>query len=112
MMRRHCKVCGAEYETCFACEKQNSWRAHTDTAEHYYILTVLMEYQSGGSAKRAYDALRKRGVDLRAADQYLPSVGKLMAELYRACGESGRAKRAATVELAVAETAEETEAEA
>lgn len=103
-MLKHCKVCGAEYDSCFSCEKQNSWRAHTDTAEHYYILGVLMEYQSGHDAKKAYRALRKRGVDLRATDGYLPTVRKLLAEIYDVYHENSKVKQTAAVELAVAST--------
>lgn len=94
-MLKHCKVCGVAYDSCFSCEKQRSWRAHTDTAEHYYIFSVLMEYQSGHDAKKAYRALRKRGVDLRVTDGYLPSVQKLLAEIYTAYHENGKAKEAA-----------------
>lgn len=103
-MLKHCKVCGTEYDSCFSCEKQNSWRAHTDTADHYYILSVLMEYQSGHDAKKAYRALRKRGVDLRATDGYLPTIRKLLTEIYDIYHESGKAKQAAAVELAAAST--------
>lgn len=45
-MIRNCKVCGASYKTCYSCEKERSWRLHTDTPEHYYIWTVLMGYQA------------------------------------------------------------------
>ena len=106
-MLKHCKVCGAGYDSCFSCEKQNSWRAHTDTAEHYYIFGILMEYQSGHDAKKAYRALRKRGVDLRATGVYLPSVEKLLTEIYNAYHENGKAKGTVAVELAVPETTAE-----
>ena len=57
-MIRNCKVCGASYKTCYSCEKERSWRLHTDTPEHYYIWTVLMGYQANHDAKQAYSALR------------------------------------------------------
>lgn len=79
---KRCKVCGSEYETCYVCEKVNSWRIHTDTAEHYYILCVLMEYQTDHDAKRAYRALRKRGIDFKKTDEYVPSIQKLLSEIY------------------------------
>lgn len=77
-------MCGAAYESCYSCEKANSWRVHTDTADHYYILTVLMDYKSGHDARRAYRALRKRGVDFHDTEGYVPSVQKLLAEIYAA----------------------------
>lgn len=51
-MVRDCKVCGNSYNTCYSCEKERSWRLHTDTHEHYYIWTVLMDYQINHDAKR------------------------------------------------------------
>ena len=75
-------MCGAVYESCYSCEKAKSWRVHTDTADHYYILSVLMEYQGGHDATRAYRALRKRGVDFRDTTGYIPSVRKLLGEIY------------------------------
>ena len=71
-MKRHCRVCGAEYEYCYSCEKVHSWRALTDTADHYYILNVLMEYQGDHDAVKAYHALSKRGVNIRETDGLLP----------------------------------------
>lgn len=97
-MRRVCPVCGTAYETCYSCERNHSWRTLTDTEEHYYILSVLMDYQSGHDAKRAYKALRKRGVDLLATDGYIPSVQKLMAEIYGANHKNAAAKLAALAE--------------
>lgn len=92
-MIKHCRVCGAEYDSCFSCEKKNSWRILTDTADHYYILGVLMEYQSGHDAKKAHSALKKRGVDPSETDGYLPSVQKLMTEIYSLAQKSSRMKK-------------------
>lgn len=80
-MKRLCRVCGKEYEFCYSCEKVHSWRALTDTADHYYVLNVLMEYQSDHDAMKAYRALSKRGVDVRKTDGLLPSVKALMVEI-------------------------------
>lgn len=93
-MVRRCRVCGETYETCYSCEKTNSWRALTDTADHYYMLCTLMEYQSDGDAKKAYRALRKRGIDLRETSSYLPSIQALLNEINeKAYGSNGRAKQ-------------------
>ncbi len=81
-MIRHCKVCGTSYKTCYSCEKERSWRVHTDTSEHYYIWTVLMSYQSTHDAAAAYQALVKRGVDFRYMEGFLPGVQQLLAEIY------------------------------
>lgn len=81
-MVRKCKVCGESYKTCYSCEKERSWRVHTDTSEHYYIWTVLMSYQSTRDAAAAYQALVKRGVDFRHTDGFLPGVQQLLAEIY------------------------------
>lgn len=93
-MIRNCKVCGASYKTCYSCEKERSWRLHTDTPEHYYIWTVLMGYQANHDAKQAYSALRKRGIDLRNTAEYTPSVQALLAEIYVLAHENSRAKKA------------------
>lgn len=81
-MVRKCKVCGESYKTCYSCEKERSWRVHTDTSEHYYIWTVLMSYQSTHDVAAAYQALVKRGVDFRHTEGFLPEVQKLLAEIY------------------------------
>ena len=92
-MKRLCKVCGAEYEYCYSCEKVHSWRALTDTADHYYILGVLMEYQSDHDARKAYDALCKRGIDIREKSGYIPSVQKLLDEINASVAGKSRAKK-------------------
>lgn len=76
-----CKVCGAEYESCPTCGKYKSWHAHTDTEEHYYILTVLMDYKRDWDAERAHRALKKRNIDIDAVDDYVPSVQSLFAKI-------------------------------
>lgn len=93
-MIRNCKVCGISYKTCYSCEKEQSWRLHTDTHEHYYIWTVLMEYQSNHDAKQAYSILRKRGINLRNTAEYMPSVQALLAEIYALAHKNSRAKKA------------------
>ncbi len=90
-MVRKCKVCGESYKTCYSCEKERSWRVHTDTSEHYYIWTVLMSYQSTHDAEEAYKALVKRGIDFRHTEGFLPGVQKLLAEIYAlACPKKGK----------------------
>lgn len=79
---KRCKVCGISYETCYSCEKSHSWRAHTDTADHYYVFCVLMDYQSGKDASECYRALRKRGVDFAKTEVFLPEVRDLLDEIY------------------------------
>ena len=81
-MVRKCKVCGESYKTCYSCEKERSWRVHTDTSGHYYIWTVLMSYQSTHDAMAAYQALVKRGVDFQHTEGFLPGVRQLLAEIY------------------------------
>lgn len=94
-MVRTCKVCGASYKTCFTCEKERSWRLHTDTLDHYYIWGVLMEYRASHNVKQAYNALRKRGIDFRNTAQFSPSVQKILAEIYTLAHENSRAKKVA-----------------
>ena len=93
-MVRTCKVCGASYKTCFTCEKERSWRLHTDTLDHYYIWGVLMEYRASHNVKQAYNALRKRGIDFRNTAGFSPSVQRLLAEIYTLAHENSRAKKA------------------
>lgn len=107
----NCKVCGASYNTCYSCEKERSWRLHTDTPEHYYILMVLMEYQANHDAKQAYSALRKRGIDLRNTAEYTPSVQARLAEIYALSHENSKAKKA-SVEAEEAKTEETVDNEA
>ena len=91
-MKRPCRVCGKEYEFCYSCEKVHSWRALTDTADHYYILNVLMEYQVDHDAVKAYRALCKRGVDVRDADELLPNVQTLITEIASAAKTADKKK--------------------
>lgn len=95
-MIRNCKVCGASYKTCYSCEKERSWRLHTDTYEHYYLWTVLMGYQIDHDAKKAYNVLRKRGVDFRKTSEYLPRVQTLLEEIYASAQGSSKAKKVIT----------------
>ena len=94
-MIRTCKVCGASYKTCFVCERERSWRLHTDTPEHYYIWGVLMEYRVSRNVKQAYNALRKRGIDFRHTAGFSPSVQKLLAEINTLAHENSKAKKVA-----------------
>lgn len=79
---KRCKVCGVSYETCYSCEHSHSWRAHTDTADHYYIFCVLMDYQGGRDAAECYRALEKRGMDFAKTEAFLPEVRDLLDEIY------------------------------
>lgn len=107
-MKRHCRVCGAEYEYCYSCEKVHSWRTLTDTADHYYILNVLMEYQGDHDAVKAYHALSKRGVNIRETDGLLPSVKMLMVEIAsKVKGMNGTRKKAVPAGQAVVEKKDE-----
>ncbi len=111
-MVRSCKVCGATYKTCYVCEKERSWRLHTDTLEHYYIWTVLMEYQSSHDAKAAYAAFRKRGIDIRNTAGYEPGVQALLSEISALVRSTDRVKKAEVVALNVdADDAKEDNAE-
>lgn len=92
-MVRTCKVCGASYKTCFTCEKERSWRLHTDTLDHYYIWGVLMEYQASHNAKQAYNVLRKRGIDFHTTAGFSSSVQKLLTEIYTLAHENSKAKK-------------------
>lgn len=91
--KKRCKVCGTEYEMCYSCDKKHSWRMHTDTEDHFYIFGVLMEYQVTHDVKQAYNALRKRGIDFSNTTDFLPSVQKLLAEIYTLAHGNNRAKK-------------------
>lgn len=96
-MIRDCKVCGASYKTCFACDRDRSWRLHTDTIEHYYIFLALMSYQVNHDAKQAYKVLRERGVDFHNTSDLKPYAQELLAEIYALAHEKSRAKKAAAI---------------
>ncbi len=91
---KRCKVCGTEYETCISCEKNHSWKVHTDTLDHYYLFTVLMAYRVDHDAGRAYNVLRKRGFDFLDTAGYTPSVQALLMEINALAHENSRAKKA------------------
>lgn len=93
-IKKRCKICGAEYEACYSCEKKHSWKMHTDTKEHFYIFGVLMEYQVSHDAKRAYNALRKRSIDFRDTAEFNPHTREVLAEIYALAHENSRAKKA------------------
>ncbi len=96
----------------YVCEKERSWRLHTDTLEHYYIWTVLMEYQSSHDAKAAYAALRKRGIDIRNMAGYEPSVQVLLSEISASVLSTDKAKETEAAALNVdADEANEDSAE-
>lgn len=96
-----CKVCGAEYDFCPHCAEVQSWRRHTDTADHYYIWLALMTYQTNHDAKAAYAALRKRGIDTRIAAGYEPSIQALLSEINASVWSAGKAKKADIVAQSV-----------
>lgn len=92
-IEKKCKVCGTQYKVCHSCEKNKSWRVHTDTLEHFYIFGVLMEYQVNHDAHKAFDALSKRNFDFFNVDEYLPNVQDLLKEIYTLTHENSRAKK-------------------
>lgn len=94
-MIRDCKVCGASYKTCFACERDRSWRLHTDTIEHYHVFMVLMAYQVNHDAKQAYKVLREHGIDFYDTAEFNPHTRKVLAEIHALAHENSRAKKVA-----------------
>ena len=115
-MIRNCKVCGTSSKTCFSCERDRSWRLHTDTIEHYHIFMVLMNYQVDHNAKQAYKVLRECGVDFHNTENYKSSIRDILAEIYALAHENSRAKKVAvtaefvnTKDAASDETAEQQE---
>lgn len=93
ILLKRCKVCGTEYEVCISCEKNHSWKVHTDTLEHYYLFTVLMAYQVDHNARRAYDALRKRGFNFRNIAEYTSDTRMLLTEIDTLAHENSKAKK-------------------
>ena len=92
-MRKTCEVCGREYEVCVSCEKLHSWRAVADTLEHYYILTVLMDYMTKGDAAEALASLRRWNIDVADREGYAPHIQKLLAEIEEKAGAKPPRKR-------------------
>lgn len=93
-IQKHCKVCGAEYELCYSCEKKNSWKVHADTEDHFYIFGVLMDYMVRRDAHQAYEALVRRGIDIHDTAGYIPSVQSLFAEIAALAHEGSNALEA------------------
>ena len=81
-MVRHCKVCGKEYETCYVCERDRSWRMHTCTADHYFIFLTSMDFQVFHDAEKSYMALENRGFDFSTMREYVPEVRKILRDIY------------------------------
>lgn len=80
-MRRTCRLCGREYETCWSCDRKHGWKTLTDTAEHYYILITLMRYQTDRDAAAAKEALLRRGFDFGTVGEYVQSANELLREI-------------------------------
>lgn len=78
---KRCRICGAEYDGCVSCDDKRSWLALTDTQEHFYILCVLMDYKIDRDAKRAYDALKRRGFQFGHKEVYLKGAASLLDEI-------------------------------
>lgn len=109
-----CKVCGTEYDFCPHCAQVQSWRRHTDTADHYYLWLVLMTYQTDKDAKAAYDALQKRGIDIRDVSEFKPNVRELLTEIKLATSaRKGKVKKAEPIleEAGTEDTEEAAEAQ-
>lgn len=104
MIRKHCKICEREYEVCISCEKNHSWKVHTDTVDHYYIFTVIMSYQVNHDAKQAYRTLRERGVDFHNTAEYKPHIREILAEIYALTHENKKARKVVTEEVEIINT--------
>ena len=52
-----------------------------------------MDYQINHDAKKAYNVLRKRGVDFQNTTGYLPKVRSLLAEIYSLAQSVHRGKQ-------------------
>lgn len=79
---KQCKICGKEYETCYACDRKHGWKTLTDTLDHYYVLVALMDYKNTQDAKSAYNTLKKRDLDFNNLDEYVPSVRIVLEDIY------------------------------
>ncbi len=77
-----CRVCGAKYPYCYACDRKRSWRGLADTVDHYYILLALMTYRTDHDAEKAYRILHERGLDFLHTEEFIPDVRDRLAEIY------------------------------
>lgn len=91
--KRTCRICGAEYELCYACERKHGWKTLTDTEDHYYILLALMDYKSDHDAKSAYEKLKKRSFNKDDIDTFIPEVKDMLNEIIDASIEARTRKR-------------------
>lgn len=82
LVARKCRVCGAGYESCYSCDRVRSWRALTDSLDHYLILCELMKYKSDRDAERSYKELQDLGVDFNSVGGFVPEIQTLLSEIY------------------------------
>lgn len=68
-----CIICGARYNSCDICDKYPSWKAVTDTEEHFTIYLLIQEYKSGGNVKNIIAKLKALGVTKDNLNDYLPA---------------------------------------
>lgn len=75
-----CDICGCQYEACLSCKDQinlKPWKAHTDTAEHYKIYTILLGYNTGVYTIAETKA-KLQNVDLSDKDTFVKEIKEVI----------------------------------
>lgn len=75
-----CDVCGRFYDFCLSCKDQinlKPWKAHTDTAAHYKIYTILLGYNTDIYTIAEAKA-KLQNVDLSDKDTFVKEIKEVI----------------------------------
>lgn len=82
-LNHECLICGTKYHACDSCEevrKIKTYKAITDTSNHYQIYLIVNDYcYKNISKEEAYKLLAK--CDLNGKENFKPNVLKVINEI-------------------------------
>lgn len=80
-----CSICGNEYYVCLSCRdsvKANTWKIHTDTAEHYKVYQIIHGLSTGVYTKDEAK-IRFKNVNLSDLDNFRPHIKNIINDVLR-----------------------------
>jgi hypothetical protein len=84
-LNHECIICGVKYHHCDSCNQISTftpWRVICDTAEHYQIYMVILDYQSNTITKEeAKEQLNTNGVTLNSIESFKDSTKGILKEI-------------------------------
>lgn len=78
-----CKACGAEYLYCDDCGEFGSYKTICDTEDCYKIFLIAKNYDDNADKEAALEALKNIGFDKSKIKSYIPSIRKVLNEIYK-----------------------------